>query len=328
MNYYERHLGDYAKDTAHLSMVEHGAYGLLLDRYYGTEAGIPADQAYRITRARSKEEKTAVDCVLAEFFFLDRDSGVWRNKRADEEIAKYLEKKPKAEEKREGDKERQRKARERRKAIFEELSSYGVHLPWNAKTEHAHTELERVKSQQRHEPVTPPVTRDVTATSNQSPVTSPQTPFIKPIESEVNGKGGTPAGAVCARLKSDGILDVNPMHPRLLALLNAGMTPDEIASIGPEAKQKQKGFAWILATAEGRRRDAANVVAMPKRPEKPWYITAQGIEDEGQRRKIAKLPGEHFQAYRARVYQSAEITEDMVRKAMAEFPQPSARQQA
>ncbi len=25
MNYYERHLGDYAKDTAHLSMLEHGA---------------------------------------------------------------------------------------------------------------------------------------------------------------------------------------------------------------------------------------------------------------------------------------------------------------
>ena len=30
MNYYERHLGDYARDTAHLSMMEHGAYGLLL----------------------------------------------------------------------------------------------------------------------------------------------------------------------------------------------------------------------------------------------------------------------------------------------------------
>ncbi len=30
MNYYERHLGDYAKDTAHLTMIEHGAYTLLL----------------------------------------------------------------------------------------------------------------------------------------------------------------------------------------------------------------------------------------------------------------------------------------------------------
>ena len=86
MNYYERHLGDYAKDTAHLSMLEHGAYSLLLDRYYGTEMGIPISQAHRLARARSKEEKQAVDDVLAEFFQLV--DGVWINQRAEEEIAK------------------------------------------------------------------------------------------------------------------------------------------------------------------------------------------------------------------------------------------------
>lgn len=86
MNYYEHHLGDYAKDTAHLTMLEHGAYRLLLDRYYGTEQGIPADQAHRLARARTKEEKQAVDDVLAEFFQLV--DGAWMNKRADEEIAK------------------------------------------------------------------------------------------------------------------------------------------------------------------------------------------------------------------------------------------------
>lgn len=26
MNYYERHLGDYARDTGHLSIMEHGVY--------------------------------------------------------------------------------------------------------------------------------------------------------------------------------------------------------------------------------------------------------------------------------------------------------------
>ena len=31
MNYYERHLGDYARDAGHLSMLEHGAYALLLN---------------------------------------------------------------------------------------------------------------------------------------------------------------------------------------------------------------------------------------------------------------------------------------------------------
>ena len=84
MNYYERHLGDYAKDTVHLSLMEHGAYSLLLDRYYGTEKGIPADIAHRVARAKTKEEKKAVDFVLSEFFTLV--DGIWINKRAEKEI--------------------------------------------------------------------------------------------------------------------------------------------------------------------------------------------------------------------------------------------------
>jgi uncharacterized protein YdaU (DUF1376 family) len=90
MNYYERHLGDYAKDTAHLNMLEHGAYSLLLDRYYGTEKGIPEDQAHRVARARSKEEKQAVDAVLEEFFVLQ--DGVFINRRAEKEIAREIKK--------------------------------------------------------------------------------------------------------------------------------------------------------------------------------------------------------------------------------------------
>ena len=90
MNYYERHLGDYARDTAHLSMLEHGAYGLLLDRYYATEQGIPDGQAHRLARARTREEKAAVDAVLAEFFQLV--DGVWVNSRAEGEIEKTYRK--------------------------------------------------------------------------------------------------------------------------------------------------------------------------------------------------------------------------------------------
>lgn len=172
MNYYEHHLGDYAKDTAHLTMLEDGAYRRLLDRYYGTEQGIPADQAHRICRARSREEKAAVDAVLEEFFFLAE--GVWKNNRAEEEIKKFSEKKPKADEKRENDKERQRRARERRKSLFEELSALGVHMAWNATTEELHAALEDAKSRTGHTPVTPPVTRDNTAT--QAPDTRHQTP--------------------------------------------------------------------------------------------------------------------------------------------------------
>lgn len=86
MNYYSRHLGDYAKATGHLSMLEHGAYTILLDVYYTTEEPIPAERAHRLARARTDEERAAVDAVLADFFDLDVQAGVWRNKRADEEI--------------------------------------------------------------------------------------------------------------------------------------------------------------------------------------------------------------------------------------------------
>lgn len=86
MNYYERHLGDYAKDTAHLSIMEHGVYTLLLDRYYSTEHGIPEDQAHRVARARTRDERAAVDAVLSEFFTLK--DGVWVKGRVEEEIVR------------------------------------------------------------------------------------------------------------------------------------------------------------------------------------------------------------------------------------------------
>ena len=90
MNYYERHLGDYTRDTAHLSLLEHGVYTILLDRYYVTEQGIPDDKKYRLARAHSKAERNAVNVVLEEFFYLE--NGIWKNQRAEEEIANYQNK--------------------------------------------------------------------------------------------------------------------------------------------------------------------------------------------------------------------------------------------
>jgi uncharacterized protein YdaU (DUF1376 family) len=71
VNYYERHIGDYLKDTAHLSLLEHGVYSRLLDVYYTRENAIPSDQAARLIGARSKDEREAMQAVLAEFFALD-----------------------------------------------------------------------------------------------------------------------------------------------------------------------------------------------------------------------------------------------------------------
>lgn len=96
MNYYAFHLGDYARSTRHLTMVEHGAYRLLIDLYYVRETPLPADDAalFRLVCARTDEEKQAVSTVLAEFF-VRTDEG-WRHTRCDEEIARGQEKQSKA----------------------------------------------------------------------------------------------------------------------------------------------------------------------------------------------------------------------------------------
>jgi uncharacterized protein YdaU (DUF1376 family) len=94
LNYYPHHIGDYAKDTGHLSWDEDMAYTRLLRAYYSREGAIPEDQAYRLARASSTVQRKAVDSVLKEFFALEGDG--WHNKRADAELAIAKEKSDKA----------------------------------------------------------------------------------------------------------------------------------------------------------------------------------------------------------------------------------------
>jgi uncharacterized protein YdaU (DUF1376 family) len=83
VNYYKRHLGDYARDTGHLTALEHGIYGLLLDWYYANEKPIPADKAVRIARGNPDETQS----VLSEFFKLTPEG--WRHFYADRVIREY-----------------------------------------------------------------------------------------------------------------------------------------------------------------------------------------------------------------------------------------------
>lgn len=88
MKWYPHHLGDYNGATQHLTVIQHGAYRLLLDYCYATEAPIPSDMALiaRIFRLQRDSERRAFQTVLEAFF--TTTSGGWRNKKADSEIAK------------------------------------------------------------------------------------------------------------------------------------------------------------------------------------------------------------------------------------------------
>lgn len=87
MNFFKLYIGDYQRDTAHLSITEHGAYVLMLQHYYATEKPLPTGKAlHRMLRAQDKAERDAIDSVAEQFWKLT-DSGLV-NERADAEIAK------------------------------------------------------------------------------------------------------------------------------------------------------------------------------------------------------------------------------------------------
>lgn len=70
MNFYKHFMGDYGRSTADLSLVEHGAYRLMLDQFYGSGRPLPADKRalYRLLRAESATEKQAVDAISLRFW--------------------------------------------------------------------------------------------------------------------------------------------------------------------------------------------------------------------------------------------------------------------
>lgn len=86
MNFYKHHIGDYAKKTGALTMLQHGAYCLLLHAYYGTEKPLPHQDLYKICRANTKKERESVDQIVTRFWH--RTETGWVNTRADEEIEK------------------------------------------------------------------------------------------------------------------------------------------------------------------------------------------------------------------------------------------------
>ncbi|MDR2209376.1 MAG: DUF1376 domain-containing protein [Azoarcus sp.] len=291
MNYYNHHLGDYAKDTSHLTILEHGAYRLLLDRYYATERPIPSDQVYRVSRARSREEKAAVDTILDEFFTLEADG--WHNARCDAEIVRCQEGNSEREQRANNEKERVKRHREERSRLFSDLRTIGITPKWDTPV----TELRDILNRACNAPVTrtqhvQEQTCNAPDTAYQEPIANNQKPNKKPLsedtrtkpepESRANTDSGvrsppnlenvddipppSKAGAICCAIRSHGIANVSPSHPKLAALIEAGAGVGEFDDAAREAAAGGKGFAWVLAVVDGRRRDAASVKAVQRAP--------------------------------------------------------------
>jgi uncharacterized protein YdaU (DUF1376 family) len=286
LNYYEHHLGDYAEATGHLSFVEDAAYSRLIRKYYATEKPLPADikATQRLIGARTKEEREAVETVLHEFFDLREDG--WHQTRCDAEIEAYQAGEPEREERRQNKDTRLKRHRAVRAALFDALRTVGVQAAWNVKTPELRQIAERngidVKRVSAAATDTAPDTRPDTAP--ETPATATQTPDTRhqyPEEEKEHapppaaphtalrelgdpadvGHQPTPAGRICRALKAAGVGNVNPGHPTLAVLLQAGATEAEFLGAVAKAKTKRDPFAYVLSTVQGQRQDAAEAAA-------------------------------------------------------------------
>ena len=88
MHYYKRNLGDYAKKAGRLTMLQHGAYTLLIDSCYDREVFPTLEQALEWTWASTESEVEAVKFVLSRFFVLDKD-GCYVQDRILQELLHY-----------------------------------------------------------------------------------------------------------------------------------------------------------------------------------------------------------------------------------------------
>jgi uncharacterized protein YdaU (DUF1376 family) len=87
MHYFKRNIGDYHKKAGRLSMIEHGAYTLLIDACYDREKFPTKEDAIDWCWARSDLEIAAVEFVLSKFFTFE--NGVYLQSRIQEEIEEF-----------------------------------------------------------------------------------------------------------------------------------------------------------------------------------------------------------------------------------------------
>lgn len=184
MNFYDKHIGDFIRDTVGLTMLEDGAYNRLLDQLYQTERALPLDkkEVYRMARANTTPERKAVDYVLGKFFQSSSDG--YMQKRAQAQIEEFWDRAPAEESKKENAKIRQQRSRDRRKSLFDQLRDLGVTPEFNASMRTLEQALSRVTKRDESQSGHVHVTRDDTLT--QTPLPTTQYPEQNDDDSTVN----------------------------------------------------------------------------------------------------------------------------------------------
>lgn len=239
------YMGDYFADTMHLTTEEHGAYLLMLMTAWNRGGKLPNNDGQLALICRCDRKKwNSLKKVVLSFFEVVGEYIVQQRLLAEYDRAVKINEKQKANGLKGG----------RPKKSQIEAGDDEIHIPEPNPEETQKKPMGYFWDNPNHNP-------------NETPSPSPSQ--LKPSDEESalgRSPPATSAGAVCSRLRRLGITGVNPSHPKLLALLQAGIGEDELTGIAEEPQAKGKGMAWLMATAEGRRRDAAVENLPGKRP--------------------------------------------------------------
>ncbi len=87
MHYYQFNIGDYAKDTRHLSNLEDLAYRRLIELYYDTEKPLCGDVKKLSRLVRMSEDIESIESVLSDFF--ENIDDCFYHKRIESDIAQF-----------------------------------------------------------------------------------------------------------------------------------------------------------------------------------------------------------------------------------------------
>lgn len=268
MNYYPFHIGDFRSGTVNMSRQSRWIYRDLLDVYYDTEKPLNNDFEALCDSigVESEDERRIVERLLR-FKFVKCDEG-YRNEVCDRAIAEYQLKAEtaKANGKRGGRPRKQSGGDEKPSGFLSGSDPQPTGDP-------AETGLK----------------------TNQEPITNNQ------ITPSNEGVARTLQGEACMAMKAAGMAGVNPSNPKLTALLEAGITVPELVAAAADAVAKGKPFAYALASAEGRRRDAAtaplpNVVQRDAPVETYAQRAARQRMEEVAPMAARKQPGSAFDA--------------------------------
>lgn len=281
MNFYQHHIGDWLSHTAHLSEREDLAYRRMIEVYYQTESPLPDDVATIAKRIRMPGAEAEIQSVLNEFF-TQKPSG-WNQQRCNDELTAYKRKAKTAKE------NGKRGGRPKKPQPIENAN-------------------ENTKPKKTH-PVFAGLAKKTQAKANQEPRTNNQEPRTNPPVAPPGGsvRAGAPPGEsqpdpepqppgpsrpglLSAAMRRNGI-ESSPHDPRLLAAVEAGVTPEVIEAASKEAMTAKPGErispAYVIAIATRWTADAKRIQAEAKAPPDPgqkregrdvWWTSDAGIE--------------------------------------------------